>query len=297
MSGHKNISFLFVLTLSLFSCGLLDNLGSSTPRLNFQDSRLEDESAGVFNSPAGRLESENLCFDNDNCVKLCDSMLNRFSEQEKCYNHKEKEVQSLRDTYNALAIGNPRKLIRVDPEKMEEFLIFGPELWETAIKGFERGKIEEDEGCDEKKDPDDIREYEDCKFEYYYQQVGYWSAGSAATLEWIARNNWLSKLMLEHDKDHIVIQTLLDVLVNGGDGEAADRKSDWKTGDSICNLAVGENGKLDLEDSEVPQPQQKQHQNRYGAFGANCINDHRLSYMLLAVEEDNKDSVNLGHQV
>ena len=281
----KNI-YLIVLVLSLFSCGLLDDLGSGTARLNLQDSRSEDESAGVFNNPSGRLESENICFDNSDCVNLCDSMLNRFSEQEKCYNQKEKEVQDLRDVYNDLAIGNPRKLIKVDPEKMEEFLIFGPELWKTAINGFERGKKED---CAENKKPEDIRNYENCKFEYYYQQVGYWSTGASATLEWIARNNWLSKLMLEHDDDHIIIQTLLKVLVTGGEGEEDPA--------SICDLSISEQGKLDLDSPPTGVQVPGKYEDHYRAFGANCIHGNRLSYMLLAVEEDNKDSVHLGHQV
>ena len=295
--------FLFFV-LGLFSCGLLDDLGSSAPRADFLDSRSEeDESAGVFNSPSGPLESEDLCVNNDDCVQLCDSMLSRFSNQEKCYGYKEKEVQAFRDTYNVLAIGNPRKLIRVDSEKMEEFLIFGPELWKTAINGFERGRIEY---CEPELDPNDIRDYEDCKFETYYKQEGYWSSGAAATLEWIARNSWLAKLMVEHDDDHEIIQTLLDVLAKGGDGEAEDRMEDGEDGVSICNLDLESengngNGRLDLEDPSPPPPANvsvpSQQEDRYKAFGASCIDDHSLSYMLLAVEENNKDSVNLGHQV
>ncbi|MDE0119858.1 MAG: hypothetical protein OXM55_07630 [Bdellovibrionales bacterium] len=295
---------LIVLVLSLFSCGLLDGLGSATPRLNLQDSRSEDESAGVFNNPSGPLESENVCFDNSDCVQLCDSMLNRFSEQEKCYDHKEKEVQSFRDTYNALAIGNPRKLIQVDPEKIEKFLIFGPELWKTAINGFERGRIEDCEASDPENPPEDIRNYENCKFEYYYQQVGYWSSGASATLEWIAKNDWLSKLILEHDDDHIIIQTLLEVLSNGGKGEAEDREEKRDAGesgydgDSICDLdSAGGDGKLDLDSLPTGVQVPGSYRDHYQAFGANCIDGKSLSYMLLAVEEDNKDSVNLGHQV
>ena len=269
------------------------NLGTFAPRADFLDSRSEeDESAGVFNSPSGPLESENVCVDNTDCVQLCDSMLSRFSNQEKCYGHKEKEVQAFRDTYNVLAIGNPRKLIRVDSEKMEEFLIFGPELWKTAINGFERGRKEDCILNDKLETITDIRDYEDCKFETYYKQEGYWSSGAAATLEWIARNNWLSKLMVEHDDDHEIMKTLLDILAKGGDGEAEDR---------ICTLELDStdegNGRLDNPPTDVDVPQQ--HEDRYKAFGANCIDDHSLSlsYMLLAVKENNKDSVNLGHQV
>ena len=289
--------FLFFV-LGLFSCGLLDDLGSSAPRADFLDSRSEeDESTGVFNSPSGPLESEDLCVNNDDCVQLCDSMLSRFSDQEKCYGHKEKEVQVFRDTYNVLAIGNPRKLIRVDSEKMEEFLIFGPELWKTAINGFERGRIED---CILNDGAEDIRDYEDCKFETYYKQEGYWSSGAAATLEWIARNSWLAKLMVEHDDDHVIIQTLLDVLSKGGDGEAEDRVEDGEDGVSICNLDLESengNGRLDLDSPPTGVSVSQQQEDRYKAFGANCIDNHSLSYMLLAVKENNKDSVNLGHQV
>ena len=282
--------FCFISVLCLFSCGLA-NYNSANPKtVSFQDSRNEeDESTGVFNSPAGRLESEDICSDNDDCVKLCDSMLKRFSDQKKCYDQKEKEVQVFRDVYNQLAIGNPRKLERVDTEQMEEFLIFGPELWKDAITGFEKGRKE---NCTTNLDPEDPRDREDCKFDTYYKQDGYWSSGAAAALEWIGRNDWLSELIEKNDEDHVIMKALLDVLAHGGKDHSDDGVDDGEPEDhraNVCALATN------IDPSSATTSFSVKLENHYKALGSDCLGGQ--NYLHLAVQRENKNSVNLGHQV
>ena len=242
---RKKMFFFFSIfsTASLFSCGLANyNFGSNQPGVAFQDSRSNDNSTGVFNSRAGRLESTDTCVENEDCVELCDSMLKRFSDQKKCYDQKEKEVQTLRDVYNLLAIGNPRKLIEIDSDDMEEFLVFGPELWRDAIYGFERQRKED---CDENDGSGDARDREDCRLSNYYKQEGYYSDGAAATLKWVAQNDWLAKLMVEHDNEHVIMQSLLEVLSKGGNqsmGDDDDQETEARR-EKTCNLELYEEDK------------------------------------------------------
>ena len=260
MKVFRKINFVVLLffSLSLSSCGLLVGYDfGSRPGVAFEDSRSDDDSTGVFNSPAGRLESEDICFNNKNCVELCDSMLNRFSDQKECYDHTEKEVQSFRDVYNLLAIGNPRKLERVDTSEMEEFLVFGPALWTDAIYGFERGRKED---CIRNSGDQDPTNREDCRFDTYYKQDGYWSDGAAATLEWISRNNWLAKLITENDKKQTIMKALLDILAHGG-GKSLSDEIDHEPSDrhtNICNLElyeqdVDEDNNCDTESEDLDE--------------------------------------------
>ena len=233
----KYIVFCFI-TFFLFSCGFLGGLStnSSSSSLNFLDSRAKDESTGVYNNPAGRLESGSRCSENKDCVKMCDTMLRRLAHQEKCYKKKENEVQELRDTYNLLALGRPEKLVEIEPEEMENFLDFGPELFQDAIYGFERQRKK---GCEVETNPEDPRDREDCKLENYYRQDGYFSPGASHALAWIARNNWLAELILEYDKDDLSIMlSLLDVLAHGGGQNLGDPKK-RESEDGASNTGLG----------------------------------------------------------
>ena len=354
MRIHQVSWFFYIISaLYLFSCGWANyssNAPDSSTVINSNDSRSgDDESIGTFQSSSGRLESGNSCLDNDDCVRLCDSMLSRFADQKECYDYAEKEVQAFRDIYNLLAIGNPRKLSRVDPNEMEPFLEFGPELWQNAIEGFERGTKED---CIPNPDPEDPRDREDCKFEVYYKQEGYWSSGAAATLEWVARNNWLAELIKKYDANHVIMQSLLKVLAQGGEptlgreGESEEQRLE------TCNLAVYEedingdnylscnedsdgNGELGLGedqdgddvldlfnedinlngvlDQSVDRSGESypnhgrlfpsaggvsvKLEDHYEAFGADCIGSDRQNYFLLAMQERNKNSIDLGHEV
>ena len=362
----KYIVFCFI-TFFLFSCGFLGSLSSNTSSsaatLTFLDSRAKEGSAGEFNSPAGRLESSSRCFDNKNCVEMCDSMLRKLAHQEKCYKKTENEVQALRDTYNLLALGNPEKLIEIEPEEMENFLEFGVELFQDTIYGFERQRKP---GCKVESNPADPREREDCKLKNYYRQDGYFSPGASAALTWIARNNWLAELLLEYDEDHVIMLSLLDILAHGGGKNLGDdKKKETSTKrEQTCNLALNEpdmdgnprtacpasqsqdldydcerdtgegtgpavnlltsdrngdgncatdntkHGLFAIDDTDTQSSgkactedslqQSEKTKNQYKALGAECLNisaGRRQTYMWIAVESENRASVNLGHQV
>jgi hypothetical protein len=288
------ISFVFCIISAFlfFSCGFANYAGQGA--VGFHDSRTADdetdESTGVFTSSAGRLESGDTCIDNDDCVELCDSMLQKFSDQKKCYDETEKEVQALRDVYNNLAIGNPRKLQRLDKSEMDPFLVFGPRLWADAITGFERGRKE---NCKVVDNPDDARDREDCKFDDYYKQQGYWSSGAAAALEWIARNDWLSELIIENDEDSVIMKALLKVLANGGIDHSNDNIDD---GEPVNHR----DGVCPLKESHIGPPPSDHISNvkllkDYAAFGSDCLDGK--NFLSLSVERDNNYSVLLGHQV
>ena len=227
-------------------------------------------------------------------------MLQRFFLQKKCYDYKEVEVQSFRDTYNLLALGNPRKLARVDTEKMEKFLTFGPELWRDAILGFERQRKEDCEPDPGNNDPTDR---EDCKLEGYYRQEGYWSKGAVSALEWIARNDWLAEFIVRHDEDLVIMTSLLKVLANGGGqvfpvGDSDREESDVQT--ATCDLTSDPPNLL-----KDPGVSVNVDNNHYQAFGADCVgkgensdgDEITLNYFIIAVDGKNKSSLNLGHQV
>ena len=295
------------------SCGLANyNFNESTNDNNPSFQNSSSQGRGTFESAGGRLSSQNTCSDNDNCVELCDSMLERLSLQKDCYAKTEEEVQALRDTYNLLALGNPRKLARVEPTEMEEFLEFDPMLYETAIQGFVRGKKENctevtaKEIRDNNRDP---REREDCKLKNYYMQDGYSSVGSAEALEWIARNNWLAELLLKYDKEHGIMLALLDILANGGeypiedgDNSLIDDANEENTPkrDSVCVWGKAYNGtppghgRLINDKDKAPSDKR----NQYQAFGADCIDmDKNENYFMIAIEEENEHSVKLGNEV
>ena len=329
----KNIKILgfFFIMLCLVSCGLVNLIGGDGDGdgeiLTELDSRGNtDSSIGTFNISSGPLTSEENCFDSDDCVTLCDSMLAKFSDQKKCYDYTEKEVQSFRDIYNLLAIGIPERLERVEPEKMEFFLEFSPVLWNDAIYGFVRGA--KGNNCVLNLVPTDPRDRETCKLSNYYVQKGYWSEGAAATLEWIARNDWLAALILEHDENHIIMEALLDILFHGGKkvgvegdtGESyaaengdivfgsrcrdlayledriAANQSCGDSNDEPCDLSLSD---VDFEENSL--------RNRYSAFGVNCLNpfcsraddncDDSENYFILSARERNINSVNLGYQI
>lgn len=283
----------------LFSCGFAKyNLSTSNSDVTVLDSRVKDDSTGEFNSPKGRLESSDTCSKSEDCKALCDSMLQRFFLQKKCYDYKEVEVQAFRDTYNLLALGNPRKLARVDTEKMEKFLTFGPELWRDAIYGFERQRKED---CTPNTGDDDPTEREDCKLEGYYRQEGYWSEGAVATLEWIARNDWLAEFIVRHDEDLVIMTSLLNVLANGGGQVFPPGDSDREqptVRDETCNLTTGSQ---DLQTAFASYTFSVEEDNQYKAFGANCVgkgkNNDPLNYFILAVDGKNNHSLNLGYKV
>ena len=231
-------SFWLILFISImgFSCGLANyKLNSGGTNSTLQNSQAQGQ--GVFVSPAGRLTSQSTCIDNTDCVQMCDSMLNRLSLQKECYDLKEEEVQALRDTFNLLALGRPNRLAKVDPEEMEKFLKFSPELYKSAIYGFRRGWKE---GCTPNLRPSDPRDREDCKLKNYYQQDGYHSGSSSYALEWIASNNWLAEMLLEHDQDHIIMLSLLHILANGGEHpiEGSDKNKTCNIGDNTNTVGV-----------------------------------------------------------
>ena len=281
-----------------FSCGLA-NLRSDN--LNNNSSIQNSTSRGTFVSSAGRLTSKSKCIDNEDCVEMCDSMLNRLSLQEECYNKTEEEVQALRDTFNLLVIGRPSKLAKVDPEEMEKFLQFSPYLFRFAIIGFRRGWKE---NCKPNSGENDPREREDCKRDNYYLQDGYSSEGAAEALEWIARNNWLGEMLEKEDDDHVAMLALLDVLANGGQYPKEDSDKNG-TKDSVCKwntaFSAGSStahGRL----NSVSNKPSGEKENMYEAFGADCIdwdsdNTNGRNYFMIAVDGDNPQSANLGHQV
>ncbi len=317
---------IFLLSLVGFSCGLANysfnnSSSGSGSKASFQNS----SSQGTFESAGGRLTSQGTCSDNDNCVDLCDSMLERLSLQKDCYEKKEDEVQALRDTYNLLALGNPRKLARVEPTEMEELLEFAPELYGTAIKGFERGRKENCKVVTNKeilagRDP---RDREDCKLKDYYMQYGYSSEGAMEALEWIARNDWLAELLLKHDKDYVIMLALLEILAEGGEhpvedgddnlnkdvnGDDTPNRSSvcvWgersgtspPQGDSDFSSFTG-HGRLTVQASSAPSDRR----NQYQAFGADCLdmNSDKTqgeNYFRIARKGENEDSIKLGQEV
>ena len=198
MYNKVSLIFCFIFVVcGLFACGFVSELGNN--RLaGVSQQASKSKTAGTYNSPAGRLSSSDTCSENDDCKDLCDSMLKKLSDQKDCYKKKEKEVQVFRDVYNLLATGDPRRMVSIDSDEMEDFLAFGPVLWKDAIYGFERNRKE---NCTPDRGKDDPRDREDCKLKGYYQQEGYDEEGAGEALKWIARNNWVAELLLEHDDE------------------------------------------------------------------------------------------------
>ncbi len=239
------------------------------------------ERSGVFESSSGRLESEDVCFNNEDCVELCQSMLKKTSDQKACYEYAEKKVQSLRDIYNNLTIGSKNKLSEITPDEMEELLEFGFELWLDAISGFERDLKP---GC-----TDNSRS---CRGDDYYLQRGYTRKGAANALSWIARNDWLAELLLKYDKDHLVMLKLLDTLSEPTilPGYSSNDETKIKECPSTSNCAndLG----LDVNCADNVSGNDKQ----IKAFLSRCLDDDH-SYSSLSVRKNNPKSQELGEEV
>ena len=211
-----NKSFLFVALLSIFFFYACGGKNAALHEIFSEDDREEQALIGIFESRDGRLSSSSPCFVNESCKELCESMLRNLEDKEECYEYQEDEVQGFRDTYNLLAVGDSRKLEQITTSEMEKFLIFGPQFWQDAIKGFKTG-IRNTEACDQEIAQDlDSRE---CRRDTYYIQKGYDKQGAANALSWIASNNWLAELVRDYDKErgneHSIMKALLDVISSG----------------------------------------------------------------------------------
>ena len=159
---------------------------------------------GEYHNPSGRLQSSTTCYDNEDCIKLCDSMLQNLSDQKECYTLSQSEAQRLRDTYNLLALGDERKLEEIVIEEMDNFLEFGPILWLDAISGFEAGRRDKD-AC--KGVPvDDLSS--SCKTDNYYRQEGYDVEGARNTLKWMNKSPWLAEYLEKYDSDLLILKNL-----------------------------------------------------------------------------------------
>ena len=165
---------------------------------------LSSNTDGEYHNPNGRLESRNTCYDNANCIKLCDSMLQHLSDQTECYKLSESEAQRLRDTYNLLALGDERKLEEVEIKELDNFLKFGPVLWLDAISGFETGRKDTDDCINVAVEDVD----RSCKTDNYYNQEGYDVEGARITLEWMSQSPWLTEYLERHDKDLLILKNL-----------------------------------------------------------------------------------------
>ena len=159
---------------------------------------------GEYHNPSGRLQASTACYDSNDCIKLCDSMLKNLSDQKDCYALSQSEAQRLRDTYNILALGSERKLEEIEIEEMDNFLKFGPVLWLDAISGFEAGRKD-------KEDCENVpveRLEKSCKTDNYYQQKGYDVEGARSTLKWMSESPWLTEYLKRHDEDLLILKNL-----------------------------------------------------------------------------------------
>ncbi len=197
------VSVLVVGSYMLLGCGVTPgHSGVFSSRLGeTTGGNRRQEASGVFNTRSGRrLDSPDSCFKEEECQELCDSMLEKLSDQKECYTYTQKEVQAFRDTYNLLALGVRKKLDQITPAELEDFLEFGEVLWLNAITGFERGLKD---GCSQGRK---------CRDEDYYLQRGYDRSGAANALSWIALNNWVAEKIATYDKDEAIMQKLIEYL-------------------------------------------------------------------------------------
>ena len=296
---YNKIALIFCFTFivfGLFACGFVSELGNN--RLaGVSQQASKSRTAGTYNSPAGRLSSSDTCSENDDCKDLCDSMLKKLSDQKDCYKKKEKEVQVFRDVYNLLATGDPRRMVSIDSDEMEDFLVFGPVLWKDAIYGFERNRKE---NCRENRGEDDPRDREDCKLKGYYKQEGYDEEGAGEALKWIARNNWVAELLLEHDdEDNYVMLSLLDVLAFGEGGVEAQP-------DNLkCATANTEHPCRKLHDSSfgsiartvLPESVGLKQHYSYVALAKPLVEGEEEDYFSLADEDTDEPSYKLGEEI
>lgn len=244
-------------------------------------SRDATESSGIFESADGRLNSDDLCYNNESCVEMCDSMLKDFSDQKRCYAYQEVEVQEFRDIYNELALG--QHLGDVDSDEMESFLDFGVELWRDAITGFER---DWEDGCT----VDEGERLSDCQGRNYYLQRGYTRQSAADVLSWIARNDWLAKLLLDYDNNLTIMDTLVDILIdpNIPNKYRHDNRNNTNSAEVISSIEDFPD-ECQTADGNNPDPPA----NRVDAFKMNCL-AQGLNYESLAEDYDNDESVQLG---
>ncbi len=279
--------FIFTLLIGMELFGCSGRPGASGVFDNNQNQFSSDDStenSGIFESADGRLNSDDLCYNNESCVELCNSMLKDFSDQKRCYSYQEVDVQAFRDTYNNLALG--QNLGDVDSDEMESFLDFGVEIWRDAITGFER---DWQSGCEVGAD----ERLSDCQGDDYYLQRGYTRQGAAAALSWIARSDWLAKLLLDYDNDFVVIDALVAVLID------PDLPKKYINLDSP-NTEVIESIKVFPDEEQCRSyvnptsdndPAEPLTENL--AFNIPCL-DQNLNYILLARKYDNEESILLG---
>lgn len=276
--------FIFIMSVAgVVSCGLAGSGFGSSGFSADNSEEDEDTSDGEFRVKSGPLESEDTCIKNKDCVQLCDSMLSQFSDQAKCYEETETAVQSFRDVYNLLALGVPRKLEKIDPSDMEDFLTFSAGLWKDAVFGFERGRKEDCNPNDGSTDPT-LRE--NCKFEDYYQQLGYDYDGADSALQWIIENDWLAELINKYDEDQIILKALFTVL---DDPTSAMNRITVGSSYAQCTesrLTLPSSGfTLREEDEDV-----------YRTLGANCVGADD-NYFHLSVQEENDQAIMAGHEL
>ena len=249
-------------------------------------SRDATESSGIFEGADGRLNSDELCYNNESCVEMCHSMLKNFSDQKRCYSYQEVDVQAFRDTYNKLALG--RRLSSVDRDEMESFLDFGAEMWRDAITGFER---DWDNGCEVAAD----ERVSDCQGRDYYLQRGYTRQSAADALSWIARSDWLAKLLLDYDNNYVVMDALVSVLIDPEipqKYEAFVNSADRNT-ESIDSINAVPDGELCQDYSDNVKGLADT--TKTEAFNVPCL-DQDLNYRLLAKKYDNEESILLGNR-
>ena len=304
-----SLKFLFLFNLIFvsifFSCGFA-NYSSNSPEANFLEAQKDDDSSGRFKT-SRRLESDDTCEDSDDCRELCESMLKNFSDVRECYEYTETEVQTFRDVYDLLATGDFDRIVKIKSADLEKFLEFGPELWEDAIYGFETQRKPD---CTPEFNPVDARDREDCQYSNYYIQLGYSSGGASNVLYWIARNDWVAELLVDFDKELLIMRALVRTLADGGslirtiavgydpDNSFSSQAETMDEREDTCNLdnddSDGYHGLFLVEDLEV----EGNYDNSYRAFAANCVDDDvRKNYFLVAAEEENRYSATLGHRL
>ena len=269
------------LAINLFACSSNPSASGVFDTLQASSASDASEVSGIFESEDGRLSSEDLCYNNKSCVKLCDSMLKDFSDQKECYSYKEVDVQGLRDTYNKLVLAS--NLARVDPREMENFLEFGTSLWQDAIKGFERGW---ESGCTVKADD----RLSKCQSDDYYLQRGYTRRGVATALAWIARNDWVAELLLDYDNDFLIMHTLLDILKEPTIPNKYNEDYNEKVDETIKN-SIEEGTSTKCTKEHISKDTTK----KQALFADSCL-DKGFNYYFLALEHKNKDSINLANR-
>lgn len=283
----------------MLSCGFLEEVYySNTP--SGEDRR----SSQAARDQRPRLSSKNTCFENEDCKDLCHTMLYELKALQRCYRHSEEEVQGFKDTYELLENGEHRKLEKITEEEMELFLKFGPELWKSAIKGFERGRKEEDlkitkaDGskttCKElakSTGPDSTRYNRFCRRDNHYRQFAYNSEGAADALSWIASNDWLAKLLLKHDKDRGEKFSILRALTYQlHKGKGSDRLVCHEPDTAISDECEKECEGGTCSDTPASNLNSKE------VFWHYCLHKSRYNYCQMAACEEAEEALKLGQQ-